>query len=34
VYTGVFIVLLRRMIEREDFGTGVLPDLSAKEESR
>lgn len=26
-YTGVFIVLLRRMIEREDFGTGPLPDL-------
>jgi hypothetical protein len=27
LYTGVFIVLLRRMIEREDFGTGPLPDL-------
>ncbi|WP_454787938.1 hypothetical protein [Mycolicibacterium lutetiense] len=26
-YTGVFIVLLRRMIEREDFGSGPLPDL-------
>lgn len=25
-YTCVFIVLLRRMIEREDFGTGPLPD--------
>jgi hypothetical protein len=30
VYTGVFIVLLRKMIEREDFGTGVLPDLPGK----
>ena len=25
-YTCVFIVLLRRMIEREDFDTGPLPD--------
>ncbi len=25
LYTGVFIVLLRKMIEREDFGTGPLP---------
>lgn len=25
VYTGAFIMLLRRMIEREDFGTGPLP---------
>lgn len=25
-YTAVFIVLLRKMIEREDFGTGALPD--------
>jgi hypothetical protein len=24
IYTGVFIVLLRKMIEREDFGTGEL----------
>ena len=29
-YTGVFIVLLRKMIEREDFGTGPLPDLPSK----
>jgi hypothetical protein len=34
LYTGVFIVLLRKMIEREDFGTGVLPVLAAKEASR
>jgi membrane protein implicated in regulation of membrane protease activity len=27
-YTGVFILLLRQMIQREDFGTGTLPDLS------
>ncbi len=27
-YTGVFITLLRRMILREDFGTGPLPELS------
>jgi len=25
IYTGVFIMLLRKMIEREDFGTGPLP---------
>ncbi|MEV0669153.1 hypothetical protein [Mycobacterium sp. NPDC050441] len=30
-YTGVFIVLLRRMIEREDFGTGPLPALPDKQ---
>ncbi len=30
-YTGVFIMLLRRMILREDFGTGPLPDLPADE---
>jgi hypothetical protein len=30
-YTAVFIVLLRRMIEREDFETGPLPDLPPKE---
>jgi len=29
-YTCVFIVLLRKMIEREDFGTGPLPELSSK----
>ena len=27
-YTIVFLTLLRRMIQREDFGTGPLPDLS------
>jgi hypothetical protein len=27
-YTTVFLTLLRRMILREDFGTGLLPDLS------
>jgi hypothetical protein len=29
-YTVCFIVLLRKMIEREDFGTGPLPDLPPK----
>lgn len=29
LYTGVFITLLRRMILREDFGTGPLPELDA-----
>jgi hypothetical protein len=33
-YTGVFIYLLRRMIEREDFGTGPLPDLPSRRTSR
>jgi hypothetical protein len=27
-YTGVFITLLRRMILREDFGSGPLPELA------
>ena len=27
IYTAVFITLIRKMIVREDFGTGVLPDL-------
>lgn len=27
IYTGAFITLLRKMIQREDFGTGPLPDL-------
>jgi hypothetical protein len=27
IYTGVFLMLLRNMILREDFGTGPLPDL-------
>jgi hypothetical protein len=31
-YTVCFIVLLRRMIEREDFGDGPLPDLMPKAE--
>lgn len=30
IYTAVFISLLRRMIVREDFGSGVLPDLPAE----
>jgi hypothetical protein len=25
IYTGVFITLLRRMIQREDFGSGLMP---------
>jgi hypothetical protein len=29
-YTVCFIVLLRKMIEREDFGTGPLPELPPK----
>jgi hypothetical protein len=28
IYTFAFIILLRRVIQREDFGTGPLPDLS------
>ena len=28
LYTGLFIYLLRQMIQREDFGTGPLPDLA------
>jgi hypothetical protein len=31
-YTGVFIFLLRQMIQREDFGTGPLPGLSPDKE--
>ena len=31
-YTACFIVLLRKMIVREDFGTGPLPDLPPKAE--
>lgn len=30
LYTAAFIMLLRRMIQREDFGTGPLPDLPAE----
>src|SRR5262249_24460415 len=26
VYTGAFITLLRRLIQREDFGSGPVPD--------
>ena len=33
LYTGVFIVLLRKMIQREDFGTGPLPDLPSEGEA-
>lgn len=32
IYTGVFITLLRKMIMREDFGSGPLPDLPPKQE--
>ena len=32
IYTGAFIVLLRQMIQREDFGTGPLPDLATTKE--
>lgn len=28
LYTGIFIFLLRQMIQREDFGTGPLPGLT------
>lgn len=28
-YTGAFITLLKRMIEREDFGSGPMPDRSS-----
>jgi len=31
VYTAVFLTLLRRLILREDFGTGPLPDVSTDE---
>ena len=34
LYTVVFIVLLRKMIEREDFGTGPLPDLPRQRSRR
>ena len=33
LYTGVFIFLLRRMIQREGFGTGPLPDLAPTKET-
>ncbi|MEY8014616.1 hypothetical protein [Mycobacterium servetii] len=29
IYTGVFIFMLMRMIQREDFGAGTLPELAA-----
>jgi hypothetical protein len=32
LYTGVFIMLLRKMIQREDFGTGPLPDPASQKE--
>jgi hypothetical protein len=31
IYTGAFITLLRRLIQREDFGTGPLPDVAPGE---
>jgi hypothetical protein len=34
IYTVVFIVLLRRMIQREDFGTGPLPDLAPEQKGK
>jgi membrane protein implicated in regulation of membrane protease activity len=30
-YTGVFLTLLRRLIQREDFETGPLPDVGGKD---
>jgi hypothetical protein len=30
IYTGIFITLLMRMIQREDFASGPLPDLPRK----
>jgi hypothetical protein len=29
-YTGVFIMLLQQMIQREDFGAGVMPAAAGK----
>jgi hypothetical protein len=34
IYTGVFITLLRTMIQREDFGTGPLAEPAAKVQRR
>lgn len=34
VYTAAFITLLRRLVLREDFGEGVLPDLAAPSAGR
>jgi hypothetical protein len=31
IYTGVFITLLRQLILREDFGTGLLPEPAPKQ---
>jgi hypothetical protein len=33
-YTGVFITLLQKMVQREDFGTGVLPALPSRKNAR
>ena len=33
IYTGVFIFLLRRMIQREDFGTGPLPAVGFNDDN-
>lgn len=30
IYTGIFITLMRKMIEREDFGDGKLPEWGSK----
>jgi hypothetical protein len=30
-YTGIFLALLRRLIQREDFETGPLPDVGGKD---
>lgn len=34
IYTAAFITLLRQLIQREDFGTGPLPDLVSAELDR
>ncbi|HZQ30399.1 MAG TPA: hypothetical protein VFB19_01535 [Mycobacterium sp.] len=33
IYTGVFLMQLRKMIQREDFGDGPLPDSAPDQES-
>jgi hypothetical protein len=32
IYTGVYFTFLRRLIQREDFGDGLLPEVSQKTE--
>jgi hypothetical protein len=34
VYTGVFMLLLRNLIRREDFGDGLLPDLQRNNKAK